>query len=635
MAYPAWLVSFAPGVAASAVPTAAQWVDITADVLTLQTNAAVSTEFSVASAGECNLTLDNSSGRYDPDNAAGPYAGQLLPLTWFRVRAGAAVVDTDVFYGQVSIEGWRLRASQFLGQMVVELDVLDMFEQLANTDLPSSVYEAEVRADNPLAWYRLGESSGAVANDSSGNGRHGTYEGGATFNSRSSLIANDPDNAIGFDGVNDLVRIDAAGISGAAWTVEAWFSHGTVDANDRVIWEQKGTGGYATALGLSGTSGAAGTLFAQQVASPTTGAVLTGTRRLDDGRPHHVVLSRDPGAPLTMSMWVDGTLETSGSGFNPLPAPSSATIGHGDANNSVVVIAGTGLFAGTLDEVAIYSSTMTPARIAAHHAAGTTPWKSDLSGARVTKLLDAVAFPATLRNIGAGRSTLQSATLGTDALSALREVARAERGELYIDHADGGKVRFRGRHERWTATASITSQVTFGDGGGTEIEPESIDIGDDRIVNRASVQRKNGSTVTVSDAASETTYQRRSFSATGLLLENDSEVQGRAELVVAEKKDRHRYVRSVTVTPTDSTDPAWNHVFARRIGDRVTVRWRPPYGGTYSFPSIIEGISHSYDAGRRALRTTFHLSPVPYGSTGTPYIVVGTSLVGSNDRIGY
>lgn len=40
-----------------------------------------------------------------------------------------------------------------------------------------SQYASEVLADSPLLYWRLGETSGPTATDSSGNGRHGTYSG--------------------------------------------------------------------------------------------------------------------------------------------------------------------------------------------------------------------------------------------------------------------------------------------------------------------------------------------------------------------------------------------------------------------------------------------------------------------------
>ncbi len=61
-------------------------------------------------------------------------------------------------------------------------------------------YADVVLADSPLAYYRLGESSGTTMTDSSGNGRHGTYVGSPTLGA-AGLVPGD--TCADFDGVND------------------------------------------------------------------------------------------------------------------------------------------------------------------------------------------------------------------------------------------------------------------------------------------------------------------------------------------------------------------------------------------------------------------------------------------------
>lgn len=61
----------------------------------------------------------------------------------------------------------------------------------------TSQYTTEVLADAPLLYWRLGESGGTVAVDSSGNGRNGTYVGTTIFGVRS-LVEGDTDTAVYF-----------------------------------------------------------------------------------------------------------------------------------------------------------------------------------------------------------------------------------------------------------------------------------------------------------------------------------------------------------------------------------------------------------------------------------------------------
>jgi len=56
-----------------------------------------------------------------------------------------------------------------------------------------------VLADTPIAYWRLDESAGMIARDSSGHGNDGTYIGGV-HPGTAGAIANDPDTAATFDG---------------------------------------------------------------------------------------------------------------------------------------------------------------------------------------------------------------------------------------------------------------------------------------------------------------------------------------------------------------------------------------------------------------------------------------------------
>ncbi|MHB8625616.1 MAG: hypothetical protein ACYDBJ_04500 [Aggregatilineales bacterium] len=55
----------------------------------------------VAEVGTCTLTLDNSSGRYSPDNAGGPLYGNLLPRRAVKVTASDGVTNWTLFAGYV------------------------------------------------------------------------------------------------------------------------------------------------------------------------------------------------------------------------------------------------------------------------------------------------------------------------------------------------------------------------------------------------------------------------------------------------------------------------------------------------------------------------------------------------------
>ena len=640
--YPALKLEFAPGVAASAAPGAGDWVDISDRMVSFSSRWGRDDDLSEFRAGTLEVVLDNADGRFDPDNTSSPYWPNLKPLTWVRLRGGTTTANTDMFYGLVSIEGWRLSASQFASS--VSITVEDGLARLANVQLPGSVYEIEVRADSPKAWYRLGESSGTAALDSSGNGLHGTYEGGATFNARGGLIAEDPDGAIEF-ARNQRVAIPPAAVpSSYPFSLEMTFKladivdtsaarylcrfavnngAGTTSDDERIFVDVPTVTGGGAELGKPRFAVASSTADAHVIKSTAA--------EVDDDRVHHLIVTATSAASL--KMWLDGvdvgTDQVNTGTVTTPPFTDDPTSGIGNRNEGDI----DGAFLGVVDEFAIYDVALSAARVAAHYQAATAPWYGDLTSGRVSHLLDAIAWPASLRSIETGQTTMPNAALNAPALSRLQDATAAEGGQMFVDHQDGGKVRFEDRHERYTAARSTTSQATFGDAAG-EVTYSGLSLADDRIVNSVDAQRSGGSTSTVADATSVTDYGTRSHSLTGLQTVSNTEPVSRANALVAEKKDRHRRPKSITLEPRADGHPAWGQVIARRVSDRVTVKWRPPYGGTRTFIAWVDGVAHSWDQPTARWRTELVLSPVPYDGAGTAYWILGTSALGTDTRVG-
>jgi hypothetical protein len=89
---------------------------------------------------------------------------------------------------------------------------------------------------------------------------------------------------------------------------------------------------------------------------------------------------------------------------------------------------------------------------------------SELTGARVNRILDAAAVPTTARAIDAGRSRCIATTLGDFALPLVHKAVQTEGGFLWVDAS--GVIRFYDRYKATTAARSVTVQATFTDSGG-------------------------------------------------------------------------------------------------------------------------------------------------------------------------
>lgn len=117
-------------------------------------------------------------------------------------------------------------------------------------------------------------------------------------------------NALNFDGVDDYVQTDYAGISGtAARTVEAWIRT-TANANpsdggvQQIItdWGTFVTGGRFTF----------NVLWSNAIRIEVGGSGLSGTIPVNDGVWHHVAVVYDPLAADPYSLYVDGVLDVAG-----------------------------------------------------------------------------------------------------------------------------------------------------------------------------------------------------------------------------------------------------------------------------------------------------------------------------------
>ena len=98
-------------------------------------------------------------------------------------------------------------------------------------------YNAAVAADSPVGYWKLDETSGTTATDSSGNANHGTYSGTPSLGSRT--LGGDFDSVSDFDGTNDHVSIPALGSTGwSAYTLEAWVTADALTAGRTVLTEQ-------------------------------------------------------------------------------------------------------------------------------------------------------------------------------------------------------------------------------------------------------------------------------------------------------------------------------------------------------------------------------------------------------------
>jgi hypothetical protein len=256
----------------------------------------------------------------------------------------------------------------------------------------------------------------------------------------------------------------------------------------------------------------------------------------------------------------------------------------------------------------------------------------ETTSARVSRILDSVSWSASDRFVNNGDTTVQATTLEGDGLTELQTVAETEIGELYMDEA--GRAYFRGRHGLLEDTRSNTSQGMFGDSGSElpyfDIVP-SYD--EDQLVNYVRITRVGGTEQTALDTASRDEFLIHTHESSSLLMQTDAAALDYAQYVIGFAKDPEYRFESLVINPSADPDNLFPQVLGRRIGDRITVRRRPPGGGTIERDVFIVGVSHTISASPQEWLTTWQLQ----SASKTAYLLLDHATLGKLDsnRLAY
>ena len=211
------------------------------------------------------------------------------------------------------------------------------------------------------SYWRLGEASGVTAFDSKGT-TNGAHTNLPTLGGAGAPTYANP--ATIFDGVNDYIGAgdvyDFAGT--ASFTVEGWFNRTTVGEASAwriLVGKEPGTGsrdGWAVAIAPNSAGCPQCIYFDRVIASSDNTAVSTTATVA--GNWYHFAATYDG---TTMRMYVNGALEAS--------TPSALSI----PNTTYGLRLGSldpppmNVFAGRLDEIAIYDVALSAAQIAEHY----------------------------------------------------------------------------------------------------------------------------------------------------------------------------------------------------------------------------------------------------------------------------
>jgi concanavalin A-like lectin/glucanase superfamily protein/beta-propeller uncharacterized protein DUF5122 len=287
--------------------------------------------------------------------ASWPWA---LPVLHFR-DAGLAPGSAHTY--RVSVTDGKNTTSKSAASAMVTV---------SSTNPPLG-YSQQVKKDTPSFYWRLGETSGSVAADSSPHGRSGIYRGGTTKGVRGA-VPGDQNTAVSFNGSNGLVAASRAVPGPQKFTIELWFKT-TTNTGGKLI----GFGSARTGMSRSYDRHIYMMNDGQLVFGVFNGAkqVIETPRVYNDGHWHYAVATLGPAG---MAFYVDGQLAGTDSATSAQSFTGYWRVGGDNlngwsldprANSQAPTEPNSYYFGGTIDEVAVYPYAFDSGRVAAHYAA--------------------------------------------------------------------------------------------------------------------------------------------------------------------------------------------------------------------------------------------------------------------------
>lgn len=223
-------------------------------------------------------------------------------------------------------------------------------------------YSGEVLADSPVGYWRLNDTSGTTAVDSSGGGHDGTYSGSFTLN-QPTLLVEGSGASVNFTGgqmaVPDTLSLR---LGTGAVSYEIWVNLTSTAAYASLVDDTQR--GYSLFLNANGGAGPTRAYLtygnSANAANEITLSTGIATAELDhiavtsDGAGNAIVYRNGVSVFTTASQDIGAT--NSASGVTIFANPSG----------------GGGAIQGQGQELAVYSTVLSPARVAAHYTAGIT-----------------------------------------------------------------------------------------------------------------------------------------------------------------------------------------------------------------------------------------------------------------------
>ena len=247
----------------------------------------------------------------------------------------------------------------------------------------------------------------------------------------------------------------------------------------------------------------------------------------------------------------------------------------------------------------------------------------DLSGTRINQILDEISWPASMRDVDAGQTTVQAnPNDAATALGAMLKIELAEYGALYVDAT--GSFVFQDREV--TAGSIANAPIVFADDGtGIAYYNAVWRLDDTLIYNNASITRTGGTAQIATNAASILKYFDHSYNQTAMMMETDAVALDYARAYVASRAETS--VRCDAITLDLYTQNYAAGILAAMeldFFDNVTITTTQP--GSSALTKTLQVFGVAYAISPNSFKVTFTtLEPI------LDSFIIGSTLYGILD----
>jgi hypothetical protein len=247
------------------------------------------------------------------------------------------------------------------------------------------------------------------------------------------------------------------------------------------------------------------------------------------------------------------------------------------------------------------------------------------TGTRITKILDQVSFPATMRVTDTGSTTVQAdpATART-ALAAIKAAEFAEQGAFFI--RPDGTAEFKDRSD--VVGSLAPAPIEFNQTTGIPYSDLKYAFDDKLIVNQASMTRIGGTAQTAVNVDSSAKYFPHGTTITDMIPQTDAQVLDIAKIYVATRAETTIRIDAMTVDLLDTAVPT-DTMIGLDYFDNVKITNVQPDGSTIVKTLQVQGLA--WDITPNSMKCTITtLEPIVEGfiiGSATSGII-GTSILG-------